>query len=197
MPETIETEIPVETEEHVENPAAVLKKNRELLSDIAKMRDRAAALEDLARDMGLDAEALADPRAAIARRGEESKAARERERVVREAVFTKIHDEGRHAKEGLEAAMAKVLADPGVKLEDGKVTGLDAALSRLAPKKAAPGLPDVNSLKARPVNPPATFEALQALGSVAASQFALAHPKEYGELRADFERKLASGAGIK
>lgn len=200
MPETeiVETETPVETEETVENPAAVLAKNRALLADLAKLKTRTAALEDLARDLGIADDDLADPRAAVAKRAETSKTAAERARAIREAALRKVASgDRRFGETELEEILGKIVADPSVTINDAGKVDIGKALDRAVPRRPAPGLPPVNSLKARPVNPPATFEALQALGSVAASQFALAHPKEYGELRADFERKLASGAGIK
>ena len=132
-----------EPEETVENPVAVLRKNRELLADLAKLKDRAASLEDLARDFGVDDAALADPRAHVAKRTDERKASDERTRTVREAALTKIAAEQRIVSGDVEELLSKLLADPGVTIEDGKVTGLDDALSRSAPKRGgrAPGSP--------------------------------------------------------
>jgi len=185
--ETETVEAPVE---EVHDPVAVLRKNKELLGDLAKMRDRAAALEDLARDLGLDDAALADPKAAIARRAEERQAADARARTIREAALVKIATEGRTVRD-IEEVLAKVLADPDVKLEDGKVTGLDAALSKVAPKKVAPGFPDVNSYRPRPTAPE-SFEALVERGPEAIASYAREAPEGYAKLREDWQRRLAN-----
>lgn len=187
-----ETEIETpETEEHVENPAAVLKKNRELLADLAKLKDRTASLEDLARDFGVDDAALSDPAATVAKRGEERKATEERNRTVRTAALTKIAAEGRVVTGDLDEILAKVASDPKVTIADGKVTGLDEVLAKIAPKRAAPGPPDtrMRAEDAKPVLK--TWEELQALGYTAVSRFATERPEKYRELREEFERRLA------
>jgi hypothetical protein len=185
-----EIENPTESEERVDNAVAVLKKNRELLSDIAKMRDRAAALEELGRALGGD-DAVADPRAFLTKRAEESKAAEHRARVVREATLRKLVESRRTPFEGVDALVGKVLADATVTVDgDGKVVGLEKAIERAQPKKVAPGLPDVNSYRPRPTAPE-SFEALAGRGPEAVSLYAAQSPERYAELRADFERRLA------
>jgi hypothetical protein len=194
------TEPPTETEEHVENPAAVLKKNRELLADLAKLKDRASQLEDLARDLGVNADALADPRATVTKRAEERQAADARARTIREAALVKIATEGRTVRD-IEEVLAKVLADPDVKLENGKVTGLDRALKD-APRKAAPGLPAVpvrgwheatGSYRSATAGPaPETFEQLVERGPEAIASYAREAPEGYAKLREDWQRRLAN-----
>lgn len=187
--ETVETVV----EEHVENPAAVLRKNRELLADLKATKDRAAALEDLARDLGLDADALADPRAHIARRAEDRTASEHRERLVKEAVLTALVEERRTPKTSVEDIVKAAVADPDVKLDNGKVTGLDRAL-KAAPRKAAPMMPPsgpMNSWERVKPTAPETFEQLAGRGPEAVSLFAQQSPERYAELRADFERRLA------
>lgn len=187
-----ETEIETpETEEHVEDPVAVLRKNKALLADLAKLKARAAGLEDLARDFGVDDAALVDPRAHVAKRAEERKATEERTRTIREAALTKIAAEGRVVTGNVEELLAGVAGNPDVKIADGKVEGLDAALSRIAPKRAAPGPPDTR-MRAEDAKPALkTWEELQALGYSAVSRFATERPEKYRELREEFERKLA------
>lgn len=198
-----EIENPTEPEEHVENPAAVLRKNRELLSDLAKMRDRAAALEDLARDLGLDADALADPRAHIARRAEDRTASEHRARVVREATLRKLVESRRTPFEGVDALVGKVLADATVTVDgDGKVLGLEKAIERAQPKKVAPGLPVVpvrgwhdatGSYRSATAGPaPESFEALVERGPEAIASYAREAPEGYAKLREDWQRRLAN-----
>lgn len=184
--ETVEAPV-----EEVHDPVAVLRKNKELLGDLAKMRDRAAALEDLARDLGLDADALADPRAHIARRAEDRTASEHRARLVKEATLRRLVESRRTPFEGVDALVGKVLADATVTVDgDGKVVGLEKAIERAQPKKVAPGFPDVNSYRPRPTAPE-SFEQLAGRGPEAVSLFAAQSPERYAELRADFERRLA------
>ena len=187
--EITETEV-TEAEEHVENPVAVLRKNRELLCDLKAAKERAGQLEELARNLGLDDADLADPKAHIAKRAESAKAAEHRARLVREAVLTKIISEQRTVTGPVEDLVAKALADPAVTLDGDKVTGLDAAL-RDAPKRPTPGLPTVAGLKARPEAAPASFGELLQRGPDAVKLFSQRSPAVYQSLKADFERKLA------
>ena len=198
MPEAEITETEVtETEEHVENPAAVLKKNRELLADLRAAKERTAALEEVARDLGLDDAALADPKAHVARRAEATKAARERERLVKEAALKTIASEQRIVRGDVEELLAKVAVDPRVTVDaDGKVNLADV-LERAAPKRAAPGFPDTRK-RAEDVAPGlATWEELQSTGFDAVQRFASEHPARYAALRDDFEKKLAKGTSLR
>ena len=198
-----EIETPTETEEHVENPVAVLKKNRELLADLKATKDRAAALEDLARDLGLGADALADPRGAVARRAEDRTAAEHRARVVKEATLRKLVEARRTPSEGVDALVGKVLADASVTVDgDGKVVGLEKAIERAQPKRVAPGLPAVpvrgwheasGSYRSAAAGPaPETFEALVERGPEAIASYAREAPEGYAKLREDWQRRLAN-----
>ncbi len=192
MPEP-EIETPIETEvtvEEVRDPAAVLRKNAQLLSDLRAAKERSAQLEDLARDLGVPDDALADPRAHVAKRAEERAASETRTARVREAALLAIAKDQRVPKGDLEELLSRVVSDTNVKIEDGKVTGLEAALSKLAPKRAAPGPPDTRK-RAEDVKPIGSWEELQALGYNAVSRFASERPDKYAALRADFERRLA------
>lgn len=186
-----ETETTETPEEHVENPAAVLKKNRELLADLKNTKERTAALEELARDFGLDDAALADPRAHIAKRAETTKAADHRARVVKEAVLTRLIDEGRIVpKGGTDEVVKKVLADPSVKVDGDQIVGLDSILSAI-PRQASPVPPNLRHPYSDPV--PKTLEELQAKGPGAVQAFAQRSPTVYQSLREDFQRRLAKG----
>ncbi len=186
--EITETEV-TETEEHVENPAAVLKKNRELLADLKAAKERNAALEELGRTLGDDA--VADPRAFLAKRAETTKAADHRARVVKEAVLTRLIDEGRIVpKGGVDEVVKKVLADPAVKLDGDQIVGLDSVLSAI-PRKASPVPPNLRHPYSEPV--PKTLEELQAKGPGAVQAFAQRSPAVYQSLRDDFQLRLAKG----
>lgn len=195
--EIIETEV-TEPEEHIENPAAVLKKNRELLADLKNLKERTSSLEELARAVGLDDAALADPRGHIAKRAENAAAEEQRTRVIRETALLKLAAEGRTVSGDIEAVLGKVVSDPNVKIEDGKVTGLDGALAKLAPKRAAPGAPSPWSgmTMQRPAAPK-SFEELQSRGTAAVSAFAAQSPEAYASLKADFDKRLAKGTSLR
>lgn len=206
--ETVETPV-----EEVRDPAAVLAKNRTLLLEMKAMKDRAAALEDLARDLGLDADALADPRAHIARRAEDRTASERRERLVKEATLRKLVESRRTPFEGVDALVGKVLADASVTVDgDGKVVGLEKAIERAEPKKVAPGFPvnpvrgfdpktgtyrsydpETGALRSATAGPaPESFEALVERGPEAIASYAREAPEGYAKLREDWQRRLAN-----
>lgn len=192
-----EIENPTETEEIVENPVAVLRKNRELLADLARMKDRTSALEEAARALGVADDDLADPRAFVAKRAEERKVADTRARTIREAALTTIAAEQRIVHGDLEATLAKVLGDARVTVApDGKVSGLAEALERLAPKRAAPVPPPPGGVmnwrdSIHHKSTVTDFAELQAQGPAAVARFAESNPDQYAALREDWQRRLA------
>lgn len=194
--ETIETET---TEEHAENPDAVLRKNRELLSDLAKLRDRNLALEAVARTLG--DEAVADPGAFLTRRAEATQAAEHRARVVKEAALKALATEQRILKIDLEEALAAILADKETTVGADGAVSFGRTLERLAPKRPSP-MPWSNPVRgwdeatgvyrsASDGPAPKTYEELQARGTAAVQLFATQSPETYQTLKADFDRRLA------
>lgn len=198
-PEITETEISealavVEAEE-VRDAAAVLAKNKGLLADLAKLKSRAGHLEELARTLGVADADLADPRAFVAKRAEERKAADTRARAITENALRAIAAEGRLVKGSLDEVLAKLVANPDIKA-DGK-EGLDAALWELAPRRPSPVPPPPggvtnwrDSIHYKPTVK--DFAELQAQGPEAVARFAESNPGQYAALRADFERQLAN-----
>ena len=197
MTET-ETET-VETPEEVHDPAAVLRKNRELLSDLKAAKERTSSLEELARTLGGD-EALADPKAFLGKRAETAKAEGERARVVREAALKTIATEQRVIKRDIEEALSAIVADPESKVDDAGKVSLGKAFERVAPKKAAPvnpsnpvrGWDETTGTYRSSSAGPASFEELQKLGASAVESFASKSPEAFAKLRDDWQRRLAN-----
>lgn len=143
--------------------------------------------------MGLDDSALADPRAHVAKRAEERKAADARTRTIREAALVAIARDQRVPKGDLEEILSKLVADPSIG-PDGK-EGLGAALHKLAPRRAGPVPPPStpmdwrDSIRFKPAVK--DFAELQSQGPEAVARFAASNPDQYAALRADYERRLA------
>ena len=170
------------------NPEALARKNRELLGELRKVKERFKVLESAATAAGVD---LADPAGFVARREAEARAQAERESRVRDAVKDHLLDGGhRIGRKILSAVIAGAIGDSSVAIDEkGDLSGVpgyvDSWLSSLkgaGPKVPAPGLP-ITSKEPDPKSSLPSFTELANQGPAAVKAFQERYPDRYAELR--------------
>lgn len=184
--------------EPVNDPAAVLAKNEQLLSEKRQLQARLTALEAAASAAGIDP---ANPAAFLEQRESATRAARERETKVRDAVTFRLLEAGVPVSPKVASGIiAAALADSSVTVDEtgsasGAVAHADEWLKvlRAEPRKPAPGLPDTKARgSAESKTGPENFTQLVAEGPAAVTAFAERHPEAYQRLKQAHEQAVAT-----
>lgn len=182
------------------NPDALAKKNKELLGELKKVKERYKVLETAATAAGVDP---ADPAGFIARRDAEARAKADREGRVRDAVKDHLLEGGHRLDRKLVSVLITgATADSNVTIDgDGNPSGISeyvegwlSSLKGAAPN-ADPGLPPtgtkVSSSPPPPGRPgreaerpkgPSSFTELTNQGPAAVKAFREQNPARYAEL---------------
>lgn len=194
MPDPVNPAVPAEPESLVSdaNPEALAKKNRELLGELKKVKERFKVLETAATAAGVDP---SDPAGFIARRDAEARAKADREIRVRDAVKDHLLEGGQKVdRKILSVLISGAIGDPSVAIDEkGDLSGVPeyvngwlTSLNNAAPRRVAPGLPPVTSLRAP--NPgdatgPANFTELTNQGPAAVKAYEERNPARFAEMR--------------
>lgn len=202
MPDPVIPEVPPEPDnlQPPLNPDALAKKNRELLGEVKKLKERFKVLETAATAAGVDP---ADPAGFITRRDAEIRAKADRESRVRDAVKDHLLEGGHRLDRKLVSVLISgATADSSVTIDgDGNpggvpeyVEGWLSSLKGSAPKADSGLSPSGTRPSSSPPPPgrpwreaerpkgPATFTELAKQGPAAVKAFQERNPAGYAEL---------------